>query len=152
MNRNRRRPGPRRPWISQGLLVIYGIALLLIAFWPSPVDAGMSHTLGGMLRWLSVNGAPAWVDYALVESVANVALFIPFGLLGAASLPLSWKWLAVPAGIAVSILFEAAQGFFLPNRVASSQDVLANGFGAALGVVLVYAWLQRKRTTQPRRY
>ncbi|GAA1345280.1 hypothetical protein GCM10009611_21600 [Arthrobacter roseus] len=131
---------------------MYGVALLLIAYWPSPVDAVGAQTIDTALLWLHDNGGLAWINYALIESLSNVALFLPFGLLVAASLPLQWKWLAVPAGIAISILFEVGQGLFLPDRVSTSQDVLANGFGAALGVVIVYAWLQRKRTTQPRPY
>ena len=41
-----------------------------------------------VLRLLHRNGVPGWFEYSLIESSANVLLFIPFGILDAAYLPL----------------------------------------------------------------
>lgn len=121
----------------------YGIVLAGIVFWPRPVDRGMRGQLDQLLGRLHALGFPAWVDYPLVESLANVALFLPAGLLLAAWLGPRWSWLAAVAGLCVSVGIEAAQALLLPERYATPHDVMANGLGAALGTVAVYAWRSR---------
>ena len=124
-------------------MAAYGVLLACIVFWPQPVDRGMSGYLDQMLSLLDSLGAPGWADYALLESLANVVLFLPAGLLLAAWLSPRWSWLAAVAGLCVSAGIEAAQALLLPERYATPQDVMANGLGAALGTVAVYAWRAR---------
>ncbi len=71
-----------------------------------------------------------------VEAPSNVLLFVPLGFLLARGFP------AVP-GPAVwalcllgSVGVEAIQAGFLPGRVPSLLDVVMNGLGAAIGVLL----------------
>lgn len=125
------------------LFAAYSVALTLIAFWPSPVDGGIAGFIDRVLNALHRFGVPERVDYDLVETGSNVALFIPFGVLAAAYLPLNMSWIAVVAGAFASVLIEAGQELFLPGRFATLQDVLANTLGAALGTVIVYAWICR---------
>lgn len=127
------------------LFAAYTGGLALIAFWPSPVDASAAGTLKSVLERLHAAGVPAWVNYALVESTANVALFLPFGFLAAAYLSERWAWLAAAAGIGVSCAIEAGQYIFLPDRFATIHDVMANSLGAVLGTLVVYAFRSRKR-------
>lgn len=122
------------------LLAGYLLVLSLIAFSPSPVDEGASGFIARVLRFLHRNGVPDWFDYSLVESGANVLLFIPFGILVAAFLPLRRAWFALPAGTFASICIEVGQELFRPERVATPRDVLANALGAAIGTVIVYGW------------
>lgn len=121
------------------------MALALIGFWPSPVDEGASGLIDRVLRFLHRNGVPGWFDYSLIESGANVLLFVPFGFLVAAYLPLRRAWLALPIGILASMCIEAGQELFRPERVATPRDVLANALGAAIGTVAVYAWALRNK-------
>lgn len=84
------------------------------------------------------------LDWSRTEVLANVALFVPAGLLlvlvlggtrpglGTAVLP------ALALCVLGSVAIEAAQTF-LPTRVPSPADVLHNGYGAALGAAA--AWL-----------
>ncbi len=133
----------RRRRFLTALLATYLLVLSLIAFWPSPVDEGASSFIVRVLRFLHRHGAPGWFDYSLIESGANVLLFIPFGILVAAFLPLRRAWLALPAGILASMCIELGQELFRPERVATPRDVLANAFGTAIGTVVVYGWAYR---------
>ncbi|MCQ1987800.1 VanZ family protein [Arthrobacter sp. zg-Y844] len=134
----------RRRRLLAGLFLLYIGVVALIAFWPSPVDAGSAGTLRAVLTALHSRGVPEWVDYTLVESAANVALFIPFGVLAAAYLTDRFAWLAAVVGMAASCAIEAGQHVFLPARYATVHDVIANSLGAALGTLAVYASRSRK--------
>ena len=97
----------------------------------------------------------AWAGYIPFERVTwrplnmrdvpiNVIFFAPFGFLLTAVLArsdrrsgLGRRVLAL--GLLVSVALEAAQ-LFLPNRVPSVIDILANMLGLALGYGLFHAW------------
>ena len=136
----------RRRRLLAGLFFLYIGVLALIAFWPSPVDAGAAATLREMLDTLHLRGVPGWVDYTFVESAANVILFIPFGILAAAYLSERFAWLAAVVGMAASCAIEAGQHIFLPARYATIHDVIANSLGAVLGTLAVYAVRGRKES------
>jgi len=91
------------------------------------------------------------VDVVRLEALANVALFVPLGLL----LPLATRarpWSAVPTGAALSTLIELTQLAFLPHRFATVQDVVLNTLGAALGAgVVLVARARRRRRDRSRR-
>jgi VanZ family protein len=74
---------------------------------------------------------------ARIEMLANVALFLPAGLLLAIVLrrPLVATGLLVVA----SVCIELAQQHWFPSRVPSLADVEHNGIGAALGALT--AWI-----------
>ena len=113
-------------------------AVLLITQWPDPPDPGTLSWLRRVLAQLHDNGLPGAVDLPVVEALANVAMFVPLGLL----LPVATRtraWLAVPAGAGFSALIELSQLTFLPHRVASVQDVVMNTLGAALGAAVLLA-------------
>ncbi|MCQ2001783.1 VanZ family protein [Arthrobacter zhaoxinii] len=137
-------PGTQRRRRLAGLFLLYIGALALIAFWPSPVDAGSAGTLQKILGALHARGVPGWVNYTLVESAANVVLFVPFGVLAAAYLAERYAWFAAVVGVAVSCAIETGQHLFLPARFATVHDVMANSLGAALGTLAVYAIRSRK--------
>ncbi|WKK70812.1 hypothetical protein Q0F99_13705 [Rathayibacter oskolensis] len=69
--------------------VLYLGLLAAIAFWPTPVDAPAAGILARAIGWLGRHGL-GWIDYGVVESSANVLLFVPFGLLGALLLRARW--------------------------------------------------------------
>ena len=72
-----------------------------------------------------------------IEMLANIALFIPAGLLLAVVL----RRPVVAAGllVLVSVCIELAQQRWFPSRVPSVADVEHNGLGAALGALT--AWV-----------
>ena len=126
---------PRRP---PGLLrVLFAGVTLAIAYltlWPLS-DWRLRQP--SMFAFLGMGIPRHWT---VADLVSNVAAYVIFGLL----LVLAWAsparpWRAIIAattlGFALSIALESLQSW-LPARVPSLLDVLANGAGAALGGVL----------------
>ena len=134
-------------------VAVYLVVLALIALWPTPVDRGARGSIVGGLDWLHAHGVPAWLDYPVVEFTANIALFLPVGLLGVLLLGRSRWWLTILAGAATSMVIEASQLIFLPARVATAADVVANTagtvLGAVVGVVLLAAITARPAASLP---
>ncbi|MGE3192651.1 MAG: VanZ family protein [Microbacteriaceae bacterium] len=123
-----------------GALVLAGV--LLIGLLPDRVDGGVERPIRAFIDTLQEAGAPGWVNYDLVDFLANILFFVPIGLLGALLLPRRMWWLAMPAGLLLSAALELGQAAFLPERYASWTDVLANTLGAVLGALLGMATRQ----------
>jgi glycopeptide antibiotics resistance protein len=119
------------------------IPLVLIAFWPSPVDAPVQGELASFLKFIHAHGIPAWVNYKLVEASANVLLFIPLGVVAALGYPKRSWWQIGTFGLIVSGCIELGQLFFLNNRFASALDIVTNTGGALIGALLVAGVLKR---------
>ena len=117
---------PRRLLLA--LLVAYVVTLALIAFWPTHVDRDAGPLLDAIERIFP------WATYRRIEFAANVALFVPFGML-LTLLMRSWP-LALCSGVAASLAIEFVQEVALPGRTASALDVLANSLGTAAGIGL----------------
>ena len=94
-------------------------ATLQPSFGVVPAEGGMCVTCGEL--WLA-------------DLVANVLLFVPFGVaLAARGRRVPW---ALGAALALSVSVELLQNF-VPGRSPVLRDVLANGSGAALGAAAV---------------
>lgn len=135
------------------VLAAYLLVVLRITQWPTFAEPDAFRGLAEALAWLHARGLPAAVDVAVVEALANVVMFLPFGVL----VPLAGlrrAWAAVPLGLAFSAAIELAQLAFWPTRVASVQDVVLNTAGAALGVVALraVAHLSARRARRARGY
>ncbi|MBM7476511.1 VanZ family protein [Curtobacterium herbarum] len=131
------------------LAVAYGVAVVLIGFWGTPVDASAQPWLDRLIGAAQRRGAPGWFDYVMIESLANVAFFVPLGLLVVLLAGARWWWAGAGAGLLVSATIETGQALFLPARFATIDDVVANTMGAVLGavlgVVLLAAAARRRR-------
>ena len=114
----------------------YLVGLTLVAFWPTPVDRGAYSTIQSLLARLHALGIPEWFNYGLVEFTANIALFVPLGLLSVILVGANRVWYPILAGFASSCLIELGQLIFLPSRFATPADVLANTLGTVLGALL----------------
>lgn len=126
----------RRHRLVAGTLLAYLAALAAIVFWPVPVDRESGRFLTAGLNWLHSRGVPAWFDYALVEWLSNVVMFLPFGFLVAVLLHRRSWWVPTLVGLGASMAIESAQALFLEQRTASLLDVVANTLGAAAGAGL----------------
>lgn len=140
----------RRHVLLVGILAAYLVALAFIAFWPVPVDSGERGNLLALLHRLR-GGVFGWIDYAVVETTANVLLFVPFGFLSGVLGGPRRRLLMLAVCVAASILIELGQALLLPARVASVGDVLANALGAVLGALLAVLVdvLERRRGRRP---
>lgn len=121
------------------------IALAVIALSPESPIRGVD-----LSQELDSTGL-GWVTYTQLESFANVALFVPFGLLIALLVPTRWWWLVVVGLVIVAAGIELGQALFLPDRVPSLGDVLANSTGGVIGVGIAavirgIAWSARRAT------
>ena len=130
------------------LLTLYLAALGCIGFWPTPVDRPLTGFLNDVLSALQEHRLTAGINYHVVESTANVILFIPFGLFLALLLPVRKWWLAALAGLFTSAAIEAVQFLLLSQRQASLRDVVNNTLGALLGALVVR--LARTRPLAPK--
>ncbi len=130
------------------LAVAYAVAVVLIGFWGTPVDAGARPWLDRLIGLLQRHGAPSWFGYDAVESSANVVFFVPLGLLVVLLAGARWWWAGAAAGLVVSCVIETGQALFLPARYATIDDVVANTLGAVLGALLgvvALGWAARNR-------
>lgn len=122
--------------------------ILLVTLWPSPVDRPISPELHQAIDTAHAQGMPEQVDYSLVEWLANIALFLPLGVMIGLTLRRWWLLSGVAAALALPVMVEVLQGSFLPERTSSGLDVLANAIGAIIAVAL--GALVRTQSYEPR--
>lgn len=117
-------------------LAAYVVVLALVAFWPVHVDRGM----GPFLR--AVTRALPFLTYARIEFSANVALFVPLGVL--LMFILRRRYLIVPIALVATVGIESGQALMGGARTADIRDIVANLTGACVGMLAVAA-LERWR-------
>lgn len=135
-------PSPRLAPVPGGVLIarvaLVGY-LLFVGFtvWlPATVSEKVTGLVGIMARWVADAGiAPYRPSAVVLEVLANVALFVPVGLLLAFALPRLRLWQIVVIGALMSAVIESVQGF-MPSRFPTLSDVIANTTGTLLGGVL----------------
>ncbi len=123
-------------WVARVALGGYAVFVLWVTLMPRLEDVGAASLAWRLLAVVHGWGVPAWFDYAMLEFMANVAMFVPIGMFGVAILPRHRWWLAIVTAFFFSCAIELAQLWWLPDRVADGRDVLANSLGAALGAGL----------------
>jgi glycopeptide antibiotics resistance protein len=133
----------RRLW--QGILAAMFVPLALVAFWPKPVDQPFQGELASILAFFHAHGIPAWFNYKFVEASANVALFVPLGVVASLAFAKKRWWQIGAFGLMVSGCIELGQLLFLHDRFASLQDIVTNTSGAVIGGLLAMAALKRRQ-------
>lgn len=120
-----------------------------ITLGPQPLDSGMISALANAIEFFAAS-APLALGYADAEFMANVAMFVPFGILVA-----RWaggrRWLlTLASGFLLSAGVEIAQ-LAIPGRVSDPRDLVANTIGATLGILLLAAHSAHARFIRARR-
>ena len=87
-----------------------------------------------------------------MEFLANIALFVPVGMFLLLLFGTRLWWVALTASFAMTTFIEFAQRS-IPGRVPDELDLVANGVGAVLGVLIALvltlpAALRRRRQRQ----
>lgn len=126
----------------RGVLAGFLAVLALVGFWPSPVDQPVQGQIAGFLFLIHSLGVPAWIGYGFVEASANVALFVPLGVLAALAFPTKPWWQISALGLLVTGCMELGQLLFLHSRFPSSLDLATNTAGCLLGFLLVAQFLR----------
>ncbi|MFK3676436.1 VanZ family protein [Microbacterium sp. NPDC090218] len=115
-----------------GYLLFVGFTVWL----PATVSAKVTGLVGILAQWVADAGiAPYRPSAVVLEVLANVALFVPVGLLLAFALPRLRLWQLVLIGALMSSVIEAVQGF-MPSRFPTISDVIANTAGTLIGGVI----------------
>ena len=136
----------RRPII--GLLLVYIAVIGFVTLTPRDDSRG-SPLADTILEFFDRYEATAWITFSVLERSANVVLFVPLGVLLAATLGRRHWISVVGSGVLYSVIIESCQAMFLPGRVADPIDVVMNGLGTAIGALLHSVIIGR---VQPRTY
>ncbi|WP_315095707.1 VanZ family protein [uncultured Cellulomonas sp.] len=132
--------------VTRVLLVVYLIGLVRVTLWPRIGADDTFDLVRTVLAWLNSTGVP--LSFSVTEFLANIALFVPFGILVGLLTRSPW-WAVVGLGLATSAVIELVQLLFLPDRVADLRDLLANTLGTAVGVGVLLAYRRRARRPSP---
>ena len=131
------RPSRRVTLAARAALVGVLLAAVVVTLSPdAPVRElfGFHEWLARVVRRATLGRTEVSVREA--ESLANVLLFIPIGLLLRLALPRLLSSVLLVLATAGSLGIEVVQYLLLPGRTPSLADVLFNGGGAAIGLVL----------------
>lgn len=128
------------------LLVPYAIALALIVWLPDSAASRVTGIVFRIARFVSERiDISLSTMYTLFEFGANIALFIPFGLLVAAGWPRTNAWWIILLGFSASAAIELVQTM-LPSRYPTLSDVIANTLGTIIGCCAVRLFRPRRRS------
>ena len=128
--------------LVQAGLAGYLVVVALMTLGPQPADDATLGLVARAVAWLAGLGLP--VTYAGVEAIANVVLFVPYGVLGGLLVRRGRWWAVLVVASATSAAIETAQRA-LPTRYPTLQDWLLNTLGAALGLALLALVLRHRR-------
>ena len=126
---------------------LYLLAVCVIVFAPQPDAERFTGIVAVVARALETWGIPFEIGYPVLEFAANVALFVPFGILVPLIAPLWHPWLVIASGFALSCLIEFVQTA-LPSRFPTASDLLANTLGTALGVGMLAVFTRLRSRTR----
>ncbi|GAB3285340.1 VanZ family protein [Parasphingorhabdus pacifica] len=118
-------------------LVFLGLSVAYLVLMPQPSIPERAQLPPGMDFSMAMRAGPGdttpWVQLA-----GNLVLLLPLG----AMLPLRLRWFdnvgrIATGGLLLSCAIELTQFFVVVGRVASTDDIVLNTFGATLGGLLV---------------
>ena len=117
-------------------LAVYTAFVMVVTLSPRMPGTGFAAELvNSVLGWFHERGLLIGMEYLDVEFLANVAMFVPLGVL---VLLLKRRWWMLFAGTAFSAFIETYQALFLPGRYPELRDVLSNSLGFLLGAGVAY--------------
>lgn len=139
----RRPPAPRVSAVARGLLAPYLVLLGLVVFLPAREAERVTGVVAILADVLAALGAPREPAAATLEFLANVVLFLPFGVLVPIALPNATGPGVLLIGCLLSVGIELVQ-IAIPSRVPAVSDVIANTIGVGVGLGLVHLVLRRR--------
>ena len=116
---------------------------------PQVDAAGRIAIIYRVLDALHRRGHLLSIDDNQLEFLANIALFVPVGMFLLLLFGTRLWWVALAASFAMTTFIEIAQRS-IPGRVPDERDLMANGLGAVIGVLIALvltlpATLRRRR-------
>lgn len=129
--------------LARVLLVPYTVALALIVWLPATAASKVTGVVFRIARFVSAHtDIYLTTSYAVFEFLANIALFVPLGLLLLAAFPRANAWVVLLIGYSASATIELVQTL-LPSRYPTLSDVIANALGAAIGCLVARVFVRR---------
>ena len=116
------------------VFAVYLVAMGFLVWLPNPDAVQYTGIVAVVARWFEPLGLPFEPTYIVLEILANVVLFVPFGILALTAFRWMRVWSATLAGLATSCLIEGVQ-LFLPTRYSTVSDLIANTAGALIGAL-----------------
>ena len=134
------------------LALLTGGYLAFVAWLTLTPQAYASDHIAIIYRVLAVahrHGYLLFIDDRRLEFLANIALFVPVGMFLMLLFGTRLWWVALAASFAMTTAIEVAQRS-IPGRVPDERDLIANGLGAIIGVLIALvltapAALRRRR-------
>lgn len=103
-----------------------------------PYGSDIAAALDRLLAWFAERPSTAWITFERVEFFANVAMFVPLGVIAVLWFGVRGWWTAPIVGLAVSGVIETIQALTLADtRVPDVRDLIANTLGAVIGMLLM---------------
>ena len=122
---------------------------------PQVDAAGRISVMYRVLDALHRRGYLLSIDEPQLEFLANIALFVPVGMFLLLLFGTRLWWAALTASFALTTFIEIAQRS-IPGRVPDQRDLMANGLGAIIGVLVALVLTlpaavrrHRQRTAKP---
>ncbi|MFS0892916.1 VanZ family protein [Microbacterium sp. 179-I 3D3 NHS] len=123
--------------VAKLMLVGYLLFVGFTVWLPATVSAKVTGLVGIIAHWVADAGIASFQRSAFVlEILANVALFVPVGLLLLLAFPRLRVWQAVVVGGLMSLLIEGVQAL-MPTRIPAVSDLIANTSGTLIGALIV---------------
>src|SRR3989338_2828014 len=124
-----------RTWLATGY------ALFIVYASLSPFSGWREQGLD----FLEVLDAPLLLTYTAFDAVVNLLSYLPFGLLAGLALRARFGAAAsVILGLCLGALLSAGMEYlqmYLPSRISSNMDLLANSAGALAGTLLAVSMI-----------
>lgn len=121
------------------LVSVVTLAYLAVVGWLTltpTINTPQASWLWWIYRDIERWGPTSWVTFLGVEFIANILMFVPVGVFFVLLLGRSRWWAAIIFGVIGSCWIELAQYLWLPERTADARDVLSNGIGIVIGVLV----------------
>ncbi len=103
----------------------------------APYGSDIGSALNRLLAWFAERPSTAWITFDRVEFGANVAMFVPLGVIAVLWFGVRGWWTAPILGALASAAIEVLQAIFIDTRVADVRDVVANTLGSLVGMCLM---------------
>lgn len=103
----------------------------------APYGSDIASGLDRLLLWFAERPSTAWITFDRVEFGANVAMFVPLGVIAVLWFGVRGWWAAPIIGALASGTIELLQALLLDTRVADLRDIVANTLGSFLGMCLM---------------
>lgn len=132
------------------LRIVFAVYLVAVGFvvWTPQPTTGEPGIASAVAHWVAaLLDLPYRSTYDVLEVLANLAMFVPFGVLAMTAYRWMRVWSTTLAGLATSALIEGVQ-LLMPSRYSTVSDLIANTAGAFAGALLVAAVRRARRRSR----